>query len=148
MVVLSPERAETLEEGACGGSPEVNIDELVTVWESVHLGLFQTEIIEGQVKPLLESTSYIMITPLKVEDRQRETKLLPWDSMSFMPILASRTAVEECPWWSEMCLTAKSSSRRACWWCGLCPQCWCHLQSSHQRWKPPWVRNLDWNPCQ
>ena len=55
--------------------------------------------------------------------------------MSFMPILASRMAVEECPWWSEMCLTAKSSSRRACRWCRLCLQCWCHPRSSHQRWK-------------
>ena len=68
-----------------------------------------------------------------------------WDSMSFMPILPSRMAVEECPWWSEMCLTAKSSSRRVCWLHGLCPQHWCHPRSSHQRWKPPWAKNLDWN---
>ena len=67
MVVPSPERGETPEEGACGGSPEVDIDELVTVWESVHLGPFQTEIIEGCVKPLLGSTSYVMITPLRAE---------------------------------------------------------------------------------
>ena len=77
MVILSPEGAETLEEGACGGSLEVNVDELVTVWESICLGPFQTEIIEGRVKPLLRSTSYVMITPLKVEGRQRETKPLP-----------------------------------------------------------------------
>ena len=75
-VVPGPEGAETQEEGACGGSPEVNIDELVTVWESVCLGPFQTEIIEGQVKPLLGSTSYVMITPLKVEGRQCKTKPL------------------------------------------------------------------------
>ena len=55
----------------------MSIDELVMVWESVHLGPFQTEIIEGRVKPLLGSTSYMMITPLKVEGRHRETKLLP-----------------------------------------------------------------------
>ena len=36
-----------------------------------------------------------MITPLKAEGRQHETKLLPWDSMSFMPILASRMAAKE-----------------------------------------------------
>ena len=77
MVVPSPEGAETLEEGACGGSPEVNGDELVTVWESVHLGPFQTEIIEGWVKPLLRSTLYVMITPLKAECQQCETKSLP-----------------------------------------------------------------------
>ena len=76
-VIPGPEGAETLEEGACGGSPEVNIDELVMVWESVCLGPFQTDIIEGWVKPLLRSTSYMMITPLKVEGRQQETKLLP-----------------------------------------------------------------------
>ena len=52
------------------------MDELVMVQESVHLGPFQTKIIEGWVKPLLGSTSYVMITPLKVEGRQRETKLL------------------------------------------------------------------------
>ena len=76
-VVPGPEGAETPEEGTCGGSPEVNVDELVTVWESVCLGPFQTEIIEGRVKPLLGSTSYVMITPLKAEGRQRKTKLLP-----------------------------------------------------------------------
>ena len=67
MVIHGPEGAETQEEGACGGSLEVNVDELVTVWESVHLGPFQTKIIEGWVKPLLGSTLYMMITPLKVE---------------------------------------------------------------------------------
>ena len=75
-VVPSPEGAET--GGRCfGESLEVNIDELVTVRESVPLGPFQTEIIEGQVKPLLGSTLYVMITPLKVEGRQHETKPLP-----------------------------------------------------------------------
>ena len=77
MVVPGPERGETPEEGACGGSPEVNIDELVMVQESVGLGPFQTEIIEGCVKPLLGSTSYMMITPLRAEGWQCETKLLP-----------------------------------------------------------------------
>ena len=47
------------------------------VRESVHLGLFQTEIIEGWVKPLLGDTSYVMITPLRVEGRPRESKPLP-----------------------------------------------------------------------
>ena len=47
------------------------------VWESVRLGPFQTEIIEGWVKPLLRSTSYVMITPLKVEGQLWETKPLP-----------------------------------------------------------------------
>ena len=67
MAIPTSEGAETLVEGASGGSPEGSINELVMVWESVRLGPFQTEIIEGQVKPLLRSTSYVMITPLKVE---------------------------------------------------------------------------------
>ena len=75
---LGPEMlVETPEEGASGGSPEGSIDELVTVLESVCLGLFQTKIIEGWVKPLLRSTSYVMITPLKAEGRPWETKPLP-----------------------------------------------------------------------
>ena len=77
MVVPGPKGVESQEEGACGGSPEVNINELVMVWESIHLGLFQTEIIEGRVKPLLGSTSYVMITPLKAEGQQCKTKPLP-----------------------------------------------------------------------
>ena len=77
MVVPSSEGVETPEEGACGGSPEVNIDELVKVQESIHLGPFQSEIIEGRVKPLLGYTSYVMITPLKAEGQQHETKPLP-----------------------------------------------------------------------
>ena len=77
MAIPASEGAETPEEGASGGSPEGSIDELVMVWESVSLGPFQTEIIEGWVKPLLGSTSYVMITPLKVEGQPRETKPLP-----------------------------------------------------------------------
>ena len=68
---------DTPVEGANGGSPEWSIDELVTVQESVCLGPFQTEIIEGQVKPLLGYTSYMMITALKVEGRPWGTKPLP-----------------------------------------------------------------------
>ena len=136
---------------SCGrcqwGILEGSIDELVTVQESIHLGPFQTEIIKGQVKPLLGSTLYMMITPLKVEGRPWKPNRFLWDSMSFMPTPASKMAVEGCLWWSETCLTATSSSRRACQWCGLCLQCWCHLRSCHQRWKPHYVRNLDRNPC-
>ena len=67
MAVPTSEGAETPDEGASGGSPKVSIDELVMVWESVHLGPFQTEIIEGRVKPLLGCTSYVMITSLRAE---------------------------------------------------------------------------------
>ena len=67
MVIPTSEGAETPVEGASRGSPEGSIDEMVMVWESVCLGPFQTEIIEGWVKPLLRDASYLMITPLRVE---------------------------------------------------------------------------------
>ena len=54
------------------------MDELVTVRESVHLGPFQTEIIEGWVRPLLGDTAHIMVTPLKVgEGQPRDLRPLP-----------------------------------------------------------------------
>ena len=56
---------EAQSEGASRGSQEVDMDELVTVRESVHLGLFHTKIIEGRVKPLLGDMAHVMITPLK-----------------------------------------------------------------------------------
>ena len=65
MAIAASKGAETPEGGASGGSLEGSINELVTVQESVRLGPFQTEIIEGRVKPLLGSTSYVMITSLK-----------------------------------------------------------------------------------
>ena len=63
--------------GASGGPPEGSVDELVMVQESICLGPFQMEIIEGWVKPLLGDTSYMMITPLRVEGQPWETKPLP-----------------------------------------------------------------------
>ena len=44
-----------------------DVDELVMVKESVYLGPFQTEIIEGWVRPLLGDTAHVMVTPLRVE---------------------------------------------------------------------------------
>ena len=77
MVVLTPgSTGETQSEGAHGGPQEVDVDELVTARESVHLGPFQTEIIEGQVKPLLGDTAHVMIMPLKVGEGQ------PWEARS------------------------------------------------------------------
>ena len=65
-------------EGASRGPQEVDVDELVTARESVHLGPFQTEIIEGWVKPLLGDMAHVMIMPLKVGEGQlRETRPLP-----------------------------------------------------------------------
>ena len=77
MAVPTSEGVETQVEGASGGSPEGNIDELVMVWESIHLGPFQMEIIEGWVKPLLRDTSYVMITPLRGLTMGNETTS-PW----------------------------------------------------------------------
>ena len=53
------------------------MDELVMVQKSVCLGPFQTEIMEGRVKPLLGDTSHMMITPLREEGQPREGKSLP-----------------------------------------------------------------------
>ena len=55
----------------------MEVDELVMVGESLHLGPFQTEIIAGQVKALLGDTAHIMITPLKAEGQPQEARLLP-----------------------------------------------------------------------
>ena len=77
MAIPALEGTETPVEGASGGSPEGSINELVTVQESVHLWPFQTKIIEGWMKPLLGYTSYVMITPLRVEGQPQGTKLLP-----------------------------------------------------------------------
>ena len=78
--VLALGSAETQSEGASRGLQEVDMDELVTVRERecVHLGLFQTEIIEGRVKPLLGDMAHIMVTPLKVgEGQPRDSRPLP-----------------------------------------------------------------------
>ena len=77
MAFLASEGAEAQSEGASEGPWEVDVDELVMVRESVHLGPFQTEIIEGQVKPLLRDMAHVMITPLRVEGQLWEARLLP-----------------------------------------------------------------------
>ena len=48
----------------------MDIDELVTARESIHLGPIQTEIIEGHVKPLLGDMAHVMIMPLKAGEGQ------------------------------------------------------------------------------
>ena len=55
------------------------MDELVTERESTHLGPFQTEIIEGWVKPLLGDMAHVMITPLKATEGQ------PWEARPLPP---------------------------------------------------------------
>ena len=76
--VLTLGSVETQTEGASRGPKEVDVDELVMVRESVHLGPFQTEIIEGWVRPLLGDTAHVMVTPLKVgEGQPRDSRPLP-----------------------------------------------------------------------
>ena len=69
---------EAQSEGTSRGPQEVDMDELVMVRESVCLGPFQTEIIEGQVKPLFGDKAHMMITPLKAGEGQLwEARPLP-----------------------------------------------------------------------
>ena len=91
MAVPASDGAETPVEGASGGSLEGSINKLVTVRESVCLGPFQTEIIEGRVKPFLGYTSHVMITPLRVEGQSWETKLLP-----LLHVLHAYTHLKNC----------------------------------------------------
>ena len=58
---------------SAGYPREVDMDELVTVRESTHLGPFQTNIIEGWVN----DTAHAMITPLKVGKGE------VWEARSF-----------------------------------------------------------------
>ena len=80
MAVFTPGSAgEAQLEGAHGGPQEVDIDELVTVRESVCLGSFQTKIIEGWVKPLLGDMAHVTIMPLKAGEGQ------PWETRPLPP---------------------------------------------------------------
>ena len=65
---------EAQSEGASGGPQEVDVDEMVMVRESVRLGLFQTVIIEGWVRPLFGDMAHVMVTPLKAGEGQ------PWEA--------------------------------------------------------------------
>ena len=75
--VLASGSAEAQSEGASREPQEVEVDKLTMVEESVHLGPFQTEIIEGWVRSLLGDTTHIMVTLLRVEDQPWKGKPLP-----------------------------------------------------------------------
>ena len=77
MAVLPSGSAEAQSECASRGTQEVEVDELVMVRESLHLGPFQTEIIAGQVKSLLRDTAHVMITPLREEGQLQRARPLP-----------------------------------------------------------------------
>ena len=84
--------------GASRGPQEVEVDELVMVRESICLGPFQTEIIEGQVKPLFSDTTHIMITLLRAgEVNCGKPDHFLQDSMFSMHTLTLRMAVVRCP---------------------------------------------------
>ena len=69
---------EAQSEGTSRGLQEMDVDELVTVRESIRLGPFQTKIIEGWVRPLFGGMAHMMITPLKVGEGQLlEARPLP-----------------------------------------------------------------------
>ena len=59
-----------MEEGVCVDPPNKEIDEPVTMRESIKLGPFQTKIIQGKVKPLLGESAHVMVAPLKVGETQ------------------------------------------------------------------------------
>ena len=149
MVVFTPESAgEAQSEGASEGLQEVDVDELVTVKESIRLGLFQTEIIEGRVKPLLWDMAHVKITPLKAgEGQSQEARPLPRDSTFSMCTCTSRMEVEEFYSWLGTCPIATSSLRRGCWWRVSCQHHWCPQLSCHQRWKPLLAQKPNQNPC-
>ena len=77
--VLTSECVEAQPKGASRRPQEVEVevDELVTVGESIHLGLFQTEMIKGHVKPLFGDMAHVMIKPLKAEGQLWGSKPLP-----------------------------------------------------------------------
>ena len=78
MAVSTLESTGEAQLGGSGGPQEVDIDELVTVRESIHLSPFQMEIIEGWVKPLSGDMTHVMIMPLKaVEGQSQEARSLP-----------------------------------------------------------------------
>ena len=74
--VLALGSVETQSQGASGGPQEVDMDELVMVRESVHLGPFQTKIIEVWVKSLLGDMAHVMVT-LVGEGQSRDSRPLP-----------------------------------------------------------------------
>ena len=51
-------------------SDDLEINEPVLMRESMKLGHFQMEIIEGKMKPLLRESTHILVTPLKVGEAQ------------------------------------------------------------------------------
>ena len=60
------------EEGAAAAEPPMgpDLDEPVFVRENVRLGLFQTQILECRVKPLIGESTHVMVMPLRAGETQ------------------------------------------------------------------------------
>ena len=56
-----------VEEGAAAAKPPMgpDLDKPVFVRENVRLGLFQTQILECSVKPLIRESTHVMVMPLR-----------------------------------------------------------------------------------
>ena len=63
-----------MEQGAMALEPPMSqdLDEPVFMKENVRLGLFQTQILECRVKPLIGESAHIMVTPLRTGETQPE----------------------------------------------------------------------------
>ena len=137
VVVFTPGNVgEAQAEGASGGPQEVDVDELVMVRESICLGPFQTEIMEGWVKPLFGDMAHVMITPLKAgEGQPQEARPLPLGLHVLHPFTCLKNGS------SKVSLMVRNMSdshiflKRECQWCKSCWHHRCHLQSCSQRWK-------------
>ena len=96
---------EAQSEGASGGPQEVDVDELVTARESVCLGLFQTEIIEGRIK--------LFLGDMGKASHGRLGHFLQNSTFS-THTHASRMEAAEFHSWLGTCPIATSSLRREC----------------------------------
>ena len=127
---------EVQSEGASTGPLEVDMDELVTVRESIYLGPFQTKIIERRVKPLFGDTAHVMIMPLKVgKGLLWEARPLPLGLHVLHVYTHLKNGSSRVSLMLGTCLTVTSPLRRECWWCESCQHFWCPLLSCHWRWK-------------
>ena len=126
----------------------MDVDELVTVRGSVCLGLFQTEIIEGRVKPLLGNMAHVMITPLKAGEGQSwEARPLPQG----LHVLHAFTHLKNGSGRVSLVVRNMSNShiflKKGVPVVHLVSASQCPLQSCHQRWKPLLGWKPNQNPC-
>ena len=109
----------------------MDMDELVTVRESIHLGPFQTKIIEGWVKTLLGDMAHVMIMPLKVgEGQPQEARPLPLGLHVLHVYMRLKNGS------GRVSLMVRNMSNSHIFLKKLsCQHHWCPLLSCCQRWK-------------